>query len=41
MHVCIMCLSFTIYHHVSIAVAYIIRVTYKNVRNPNNVKIHK
>jgi hypothetical protein len=32
MHVCIVCLSFTVYHHVSIAVATTIRVTYKNIR---------
>ena len=33
-----MCLSRTIhYQHVSIAVATIIRVTYKNIRNPNDL----
>jgi hypothetical protein len=41
MHICIVCLSLTIYHHVSIAVSTTIRVTYKNIKNPNNVKIHK
>jgi len=33
-----MCLSHTIhYQHFSIAVATIIRVTYKNIRNPNSL----
>ena len=38
MHMCIMCLSHIIYHqHVSISVATIFKVTYKNIGNPNNL----
>jgi len=33
-----MCVSHTVHHqHVSIAVATIVKVTYKNVRNPNSL----
>jgi hypothetical protein len=38
MHVCIMCLSHSIYHqHAAISIVTIFRVTYKNVRNGNNL----
>ena len=37
MRVCKMCLSHPLRHqHVSVAVATIIRVNYKNIMNPNN-----
>jgi len=38
MHVCVMCLSHTIYHqYVSNTVATNFMVSYKNIRNPNNL----